>query len=522
MLAEQINKKMTVMQIYPLHKLIIGCIILLFTANTASAQTLIGQIHQLDSLGIPVDICDIETYYMCSEPSNAVSFCPSLCLEAPYSLTFNPDESTFNSSDIIFINEEIMVESTDMDTLIIEGDTIVVSSDLPLFVPQCLNFELANPALNSTSFEIVGCNTQTCDTSSVVVYFGVNNFCEGVWPGDINDDGIAFMNDLIYLGLAYNTFSSARIDGSIGWYPHPISDWNLAFDIGVNYKYADTNGDGKVNMRDTLALLNNYGTLHETSNIPQPNATTGSEPLLYFEMPQDSTLIQGTKVNIPIMLGTEVQPVEDIYGIAFSVNYDPALLEEGSLQIHFDNSLLGTRNLDMLALSKDFSKKGRIDIGLTGIDRKIRADKHGLLATMSFVLKDDIAGKRQQLNSIANADSTNFNLSFGYVNCLTALEESVKIATEMASVMVVSGVKPPIIDLPLRLFPNPTYANLSLNLPNTLIQEVQILNTVGQIVWQQSFSNHQATLNINSLKSGIYLVHIQTPKGILVRKISVL
>lgn len=64
----------------------------------------------------------------------------------------------------------------------------------------------------------------------------------------------------------------------------------------------------------------------------------------------------------------------------------------------------------------------------------------------------------------------------------------------------------------VRLYPNPASDNLNILISNTIeLQKVSIYNLQGQQV--DVFSGNQTNLNISKLKSGVYLVKIDTNQG---------
>jgi hypothetical protein len=65
-----------------------------------------------------------------------------------------------------------------------------------------------------------------------------------------------------------------------------------------------------------------------------------------------TTTTPGDTVRLPIILGSTAIP--NGYGIAFTVNYDPAGIDTNTVSIDFNNSWLGTINSDMIGIRKDF------------------------------------------------------------------------------------------------------------------------------------------------------------------------
>ncbi len=68
------------------------------------------------------------------------------------------------------------------------------------------------------------------------------------------------------------------------------------------------------------------------------------------------------------------------------------------------------------------------------------------------------------------------------------------------------------------LAPNPTRGMVTLHNSNLPIQTISIYDMVGKKVWHTAqVLNHQ--INLSKLKTGIYLIHIKTRQGVLVKKV---
>ncbi len=70
-----------------------------------------------------------------------------------------------------------------------------------------------------------------------------------------------------------------------------------------------------------------------------------------------------------------------------------------------------------------------------------------------------------------------------------------------------------------QVYPNPFQQYIVINnLGNTGIQSVQLFNQIGQTVYRQD-SPANPTIELGTLPNGMYLLHITTDKGILIKKL---
>lgn len=71
----------------------------------------------------------------------------------------------------------------------------------------------------------------------------------------------------------------------------------------------------------------------------------------------------------------------------------------------------------------------------------------------------------------------------------------------------------------LTLYPNPVNETLNLQTNDgETILDVQVVNTVAQVVYKKSIGSKQTELNVGHLNPGVYLVQVRTSKGIITKK----
>ncbi|HRO74567.1 MAG TPA: FG-GAP-like repeat-containing protein [Crocinitomicaceae bacterium] len=78
-------------------------------------------------------------------------------------------------------------------------------------------------------------------------------------------------------------------------------------------------------------------------------------------------------------------------------------------------------------------------------------------------------------------------------------------------------------NIAFNLYPNPTASTLTVeNNGSVVMQQISILNNVGQVVYVVSPNNTTAQLNVSEFANGFYILQIHTEKGIVVKKIEVM
>ena len=195
-----------------------------------------------------------------------------------------------------------------------------------------------------------------------------------VWPGDANYDGIANNFDILNLGLAYGHSGTVRLNADTSWTAQPALDWNTQFIDSTNLKHADCDGNGIVDMADTLAVFVNYGKMHQLriTNVTQ----TGPE--LFFDAP--SVVNAGSLVSVPLFFGTNNLPVSNVYGLAFTVNYSGASPAPGNSLTYGGWFVYN----NYMKLEKHISSNS-IDVALTRIDH-IDAGGNGVIGFLNLLI----------------------------------------------------------------------------------------------------------------------------------------
>jgi hypothetical protein len=208
-------------------------------------------------------------------------------------------------------------------------------------------------------------------------------FIDYVWPGDVNYDGTVNMDDLMILGVTAGATGPVRVDQSIGWYPHYVTDWSDTVVSGVNFKHADTDGNGIVEIHDTIAIVVNYGL---TQGEPDLYQIPGSNQDLFI-LPDEVQFFDDFFVEIPIHLGSVQEPVNNLYGFRFSLAIDPSLIQPGSVSIDFSNGWIGELSSDFWSIRKSFIDQGITDFGVTRINHQ-PVSGYGQIGKLSFELAE--------------------------------------------------------------------------------------------------------------------------------------
>lgn len=332
-----------------------------------------------------------------------------------------------------------------------------------------------------------------------------------VWPGDANYDLIADNNDILNIGLAYGYTGPVRANASLAWVSQPATDWSFQFANGANLKHADTDGNGVVNDDDTLAVSLNYGLTHPFRLMPELPLSSPA-PLLYVVANPDTANLSDT-VYVDVFLGESSLPVDSIYGIAFTLNFDTAFVTDNFLSVDYSQCWMGTPQSDLITFHKDFFSTGAIDFAIVRNDQQ-NTTGFGKLAQIGVVVVDNVGAK------------VTMPVWVDQVYAITASEYQIAIATQPDSVVIDTtgsvGFNEISFDADIKLFPNPARDQIKISVGNHIMSDVELFDASGRLLSNYEVRKSEFAVPVNNLQSGFYFLRINTTKGSAYRKFEVI
>lgn len=354
--------------------------------------------------------------------------------------------------------------------------------------------------------------TNASATDSVLIH----GTTECVYPGDANGDGYANNLDVLTLGHSFAHLGPARPNAHLQWIGQPAHAWGQTLSNGVDFVHSDVDGNGGVNAADLIGISLNYLTPQTATNS---NTSAGNNGVPIFVDFPTGNVYPGDTIYAPVMLGTATMPADSIYGIALSIQYDPLLIEEGSVQVDFSQSWLGTEGQDMVALYQDFYGDAQVDLGLTRTNQQVR-NGFGQIATI-IVTVDDIAGKTSGIESV----------SFGidHVALADKAGQFLPVAPKTNQLLIALSNDDG-VDLPpaqvVRAFPNPSSTTITVEMEANTSEGLtswQLVNMQGQTVWSQGGDRRLSdfTISVSDLPAGMYLLRGSGTAGTWTQRVQV-
>lgn len=397
-----------------------------------------------------------------------------------------------------------MGQFTLMDSLINKGNYmvrdangIIISNFIGLFDTlspmDAIGHQQINISYTYTSPSSFGLCSNTIQDSIMIT-----DCC--VWPGDTDNDGIANNFDLLPIGLHYGSTGLNRTSQTIDYTCHASDNWNATI-LGlslVDQKHADCDGNGLINAIDTNAILLNWSQTHLKNA-----STTSASTTMYIDT---AVTNPGDTIIVDVILNQTLIPSNN-YGLAFTINYDPLLVDTNSVYLTFDNSWLGLINVDMIGIQKDFYAQGEVEVGLTRIDQTSVIGS-GPIAQMHFIIKDDVLPKTLNKRLDLSIDNIRLINHLGVETSVTGLTSQVLI-TEPVLGFDASPLNSAINEI--YIAPNPVKESVYIYSSVETIQEINLYNITGQLILNIStVRDYNKTLDLGALSLGVYLLEVKT------------
>jgi PKD repeat protein len=367
-----------------------------------------------------------------------------------------------------------------------------------------------------TATDANGCTASLCDTVTLLSACPTDT----IWPGDADANHIVDNNDLLPIGLGYDSAGPARTLAQQGivWQADSATSWAQYFTSytpAVNFNHADCNGDGTINALDTLAILQNFGLTYQKASIPSP--WRSGLPPLYPKITED-TVTNGDTLSIYIILGDTNMAAQNVYGLAYTLNFDATVIDTGTATLAYPVSWLGSAT-DKISISHIAAGQGVIKTAVTRIDHTTRSGAGPIAAFRAIVTTDNIDGKdlhyyqfRCSITDVRVIDSA------GNIINVNEGTDSNEVAFTPLGITAINDLNSSII-----LYPNPAKSFITIASAKAKVSEIDIINVLGETISQSIYSDskREHIINIQTLSSGIYYAIIKTNAGTVTRKVTI-
>ncbi len=259
------------------------------------------------------------------------------------------------------------------------------------------------------------------DTPAILPYLS------NVWPGNANKDSIVDNNDFLPIGVHVGQTGYARQSISNVWQGFPCYDWGITQANSRDLKFADSDGNGTIAMADTTAIGLNYGQIDLSPPIAPPNNPSVQRmqnlvPLFFHT--SSATYNPGDFVDVYVWAGDTSQPVNQLYGAAFKINFTQGAAETNTTLLDYPPSWLCTTGTDGISFRKIFESQGEAHGAVVRNDHFSRTG-YGAIAILRFQV------------SSAITQQTTVSFSFADYRLIDSLGNVMDVAPATHSITVV-------------------------------------------------------------------------------------
>jgi hypothetical protein len=322
---------------------------------------------------------------------------------------------------------------------------------------------------------------------------------EIVYPGDADRNHQADYRDLLSLGIGMGSIGPVRDVQGISWKAYKAKAWDKRT-LYADYAHLDCDGSGAIDLRDTLAITNNYDPIRE--NI---RGSTASGAPLQFKFDKD-TLYAGDAASLKIYAGSSATPLKDANGLCFSYEFSENLVKSGSYAFAWNTSLFP---LSMHVLvSSGYGEASASRIGQDPVTLSTPTE----IGRIRFTLKDSLQHIYPMVGEWVKFSFYNLYAvdSFGRVIPLKDINDSVLV---LKPLNITSSVEPDNFSTKIRIYPNPADRDVYIESDGLPIREIRLINMVGENVQNIIPASRTVYMDISALPKGIYILEISTVQG---------
>ncbi|CAN5608705.1 hypothetical protein BH11BAC1_BH11BAC1_02510 [soil metagenome] len=332
-----------------------------------------------------------------------------------------------------------------------------------------------------------------------------------VGPQDANHDHIAdYVDDALEVMLGIGQTGPSR-DTTLYGYPNACErddiaiDWTHYTNNGVNRKYSDYDGSGVIDTNDIL-LCNSccyFDSLSSLYRYQNPVIAQNAEE--FCLVPVRDTIALGDSALFYMVMGNAANPVDSIYGFAFTYNIDPVGNDRADSVFSF-NTNFGTQGSDLflnhrfvVSMNNGQEYRSRTLICRTNFQNAYGVnDTIGIVRFVLIPYPHTVTPTIRRFKAIlADGSEIPFNTCTG-----TVIIDSSSVSVDEKQ------------NIELSIFPNPASDYLSVKNAIPGNKKITVLNSLGMIVKEFESAESQLQLSVEDLPNGIFNLSIQSDKRV--------
>ncbi|MEL7423023.1 MAG: T9SS type A sorting domain-containing protein [Bacteroidota bacterium] len=278
-----------------------------------------------------------------------------------------------------------------------------------------------------------------------------------LFPGDMNNDGIANHLDLLPLAIAYGTEGPPRPAASFDWFPQKSTPWDIGLPVtGIDLSFVDADGNGFLDSLDLDAIAINYDST-QTDAFPPPMPYILPDTFPVEERPRLSLSINRDEVSandtIIVSIFLDI-PNPDVFppsnpptALACRITFDPTYINEEAIFYEPDPSAADLMYVAANVNTVDFGRSvtsGTIEFACGGRGMGALALSRPI-GQMIIVIEDMIFLEGDPGFTIEDQVMINLN------------EEVIDLEVEGDALLVTNTQESPPVRIDIEGFPNPSH-----------------------------------------------------------------
>ncbi len=344
-----------------------------------------------------------------------------------------------------------------------------------------------------------------------------------LWPGDINNNGIVNAVDLLYLGQAYGSMGDPRTDPATDWEAQALPvPWSQSFPNGLNYAYADCNGDGVVDDADLdSGIEDNFGRTHGLI-LPDgfANGIAGNDPQAFLT-PSATVVQPGAEIDINLSLGAQGLPIPSFYGVALLLSYDTELLGgDDAFEFEFSpegESWIASPKIEYF-FHDDDENPGKAQVAITRTNQQAQGGGFGEVGKFSIVIEDIIVGL--EVDTFQLRIDSILLIGDGFTTYATAPDTATIIIAKDSALLNTSNSH---ASAEVKVYPNPASGVFHIQCDSEL-REILLFDALGRGIPLnlRQIQGPAYRADASGLPSGMYWLIGRAGEGVFRKKIVIL
>lgn len=332
-----------------------------------------------------------------------------------------------------------------------------------------------------------------------------------MWPGDVNNNGIVNGVDFLYVSTAIGAQGEERTNPTDDWVEQDLpTPWSQNFSNGLNYAYADTDGNGEIDEDDLEVIEENFGLTHGTLTPDNySNGSGGTTPQVILEL-QSSDIKYGDEVEVKILMGDSNNPFVDFYGATMKMSYTEDLTdndEEWEFDFEDNNWLDPSNSLNLEPLIINDENSATAEIAFAR-NNQTPISGFGEVGSFFIIIEDYVVGR---------AEKDTFNIvidSILVVNETFAPTMTIPDTLSFEVTRATSSTSAHKSNENISIFPNPASYSTTIQFhENMEIELVELTNTLGKHIPINATYPNRGEILVrwqSTLPKGLYFLSLRS------------